>query len=87
MKTEKELNAIKKEVEMLNEKMQELTDEELAQVTGGINLDSIKRGITIFDGEEGVPYASAPASRDAEILAKKELAIAEASMAAFNVAE
>ena len=36
MKTKEELNALKKEVETLNKKLAELTEEELAQVTGGI---------------------------------------------------
>ena len=36
MKTAEELNALKEEVEALNEKLHELTDEELAQVTGGV---------------------------------------------------
>ena len=46
MKTKEELNALKEEVETLNKKLHELTDEELAQVTGGgpdpevLNLDS-----------------------------------------------
>ena len=35
MKTKEELNALKEEVETLNEKLHELTDEELEQVTGG----------------------------------------------------
>ncbi len=35
MKTTEELNAFKEEVITLNEKLRELTDEELAQVTGG----------------------------------------------------
>ena len=35
MKTKEELNALKEEVETLNQKLAELTDEELAQVTGG----------------------------------------------------
>ena len=35
-KTKEELNAPKKEVEAVNEKLQELTPEEIAQVTGGI---------------------------------------------------
>ena len=35
MKTQEELNAIKEEVETLNEKLHELTEEELEQVTGG----------------------------------------------------
>lgn len=34
-KTREELNAIKKEVETLNKKFTELTDEELDQVSGG----------------------------------------------------
>ena len=34
-KSKEELNKIKEEVEAVNEKLQELTDEELAQVTGG----------------------------------------------------
>ena len=36
MKTEEELNEIKEELEALNKKLAELTDEELAQVTGGL---------------------------------------------------
>ena len=36
MKTKEELNALKKEVETLNEKQKELTEEELSQVSGGI---------------------------------------------------
>ena len=35
MKTKEELKALKEEVETLNKKLAELTDEELAQVTGG----------------------------------------------------
>ena len=38
MKTKEELNALKEEVETLNEKLAELTDEELAQVSGGGNV-------------------------------------------------
>ena len=36
MKTKEELNEIKEEVEALNRKLKELTDEELAQVAGGV---------------------------------------------------
>ena len=36
MKTKEELNELKKEVEAVNEKLHELTDEELEQVTGGL---------------------------------------------------
>ena len=35
-KTKEELNALKKELEDLNEKCRELTEEELEQVTGGL---------------------------------------------------
>ena len=35
MKTKEELNAMKEEVETLNKKLAELTDEELEDVTGG----------------------------------------------------
>ena len=36
MKSKEELNALKEEVETLSRKLAELTEEELAQVTGGI---------------------------------------------------
>ena len=36
MKTAEELNALKEEVEILNKKLHDLTEEELAQVSGGL---------------------------------------------------
>ena len=39
MKTNEELNKLKEEVESINAKLSELTEEELKQVTGGSNLD------------------------------------------------
>ena len=36
MKSKEELNALKEEVEELNKKLAELSEEELAQVSGGI---------------------------------------------------
>ena len=36
MKTKEELNALKEEVEAVNEKLAELTPEEIAQVSGGL---------------------------------------------------
>ena len=36
MKTKEELNELKEEVETLNKKLHELTEEELAQVSGGL---------------------------------------------------
>ena len=44
MKTKKELNNLKEEVETLNKKLVELTDEELAHVTGGVS-DGDKVGV------------------------------------------
>ena len=38
-KTKEELNEIKEEVETLDEKLHELTEEELEQVTGGVAFD------------------------------------------------
>ena len=35
-KSKEELNALKEEVETVNEKLQELTEEELEKVTGGV---------------------------------------------------
>ena len=38
-KTQVELNIIKKEVETLNKKLSALTEEELEQVTGGVDFN------------------------------------------------
>ena len=38
MKTKEELNALKEEVETLNKKLRELSEEELAEVAGGIGI-------------------------------------------------
>ena len=38
MKTKEELNALKEEVETVSKKLHELTEEELAQVSGGLDL-------------------------------------------------
>ena len=38
MKTKEELNALKEEIETLNKKLAELTEEELAQVSGGFTI-------------------------------------------------
>ncbi len=38
MKTKEELNALKEEVENLNKKLAELTEEELKQISGGFNI-------------------------------------------------
>ena len=41
MKTKEELNALKEEVETVSKKLHELTEEELAQVSGGVVPDFI----------------------------------------------
>ena len=41
MKTKEELNELKEEVETLNEKLHELSDDELAQVSGGQRIPVI----------------------------------------------
>ena len=41
MKTKEELNALKEEIETLNKKLHELTEEELAQVSGGVEPPDI----------------------------------------------
>ena len=41
MKTKEELNALKEEVETQNKKLHELTEEELAQVSGGVDINTI----------------------------------------------
>ena len=41
MKTKEELNALKEEVETLNKKLNELSEEELSQVSGGVLPDVV----------------------------------------------
>lgn len=41
MKTPEELNTIKKEFESLTMKLSDLTEDELAQVTGGVQLPQV----------------------------------------------
>ena len=43
MKTKEELNALKEEVEALNKKLHELTEEELKQVSGGVSNGKKKK--------------------------------------------
>ena len=44
VKTQEELNALKEEVETLNQKLAELTEEELAEVSGGG-----RSGVAVFE--------------------------------------
>ena len=52
MKTKEELNALKEEVETLNRKLHELTEEELEQVSGGSGLAYDKPGAVVSDADK-----------------------------------
>ena len=61
MKTKEELNALKEEVETLNKKLAELTEEELAQVSGGVAPDfSWQLEFEDHEMEPRIPWVSAP---------------------------
>ena len=51
MKTKEELNALKEEVETVSRKLHELTEEELAQVSGGV-LPGIGKPVLELSGVE-----------------------------------
>ena len=50
MKTKEELNALKEEVETLNRKLHELTEEELAQVSGGYMKVQVEPSFPPYNG-------------------------------------
>ena len=52
MKTKEELNALKEEVETVSRKLHELTEEELAQVSGGYEIFFYFKKLS-ETGEEG----------------------------------
>ena len=56
-KTKEELNKIKEEVEAVNEKLAELTEEEIAQVSGGVTVPRVFDTIRVFD-PNGLPKLS-----------------------------
>ncbi len=56
MKTQKELNALKEEYTTLNKKLAELSEQELAQVTGGVSSD--RNGGALFGGSIPVVKSS-----------------------------
>ena len=49
MKTKEELNALKEEVETESRKLHELTEEELAEVTGGVSPGHSMRGLLVIE--------------------------------------
>ena len=60
MKTKEELNALKEEVETLNKKLAELTEEELAQVSGGLVPVRNKRDVELPDRKPSVSVYEPP---------------------------
>ena len=50
MKTKEELNALKEEVETLNKKLAELSEEELAQVCGGFGPERLTDSVEAIRG-------------------------------------
>ena len=63
MKTQEELNIIKEEVEALNKKLAELTDEELKNIAGGVDLDDDEMETSI-DGDEALEKSIRKSSYD-----------------------
>ena len=55
MKTKEELNALKNEVEALNKKLAELSEEELKQVSGGETWWPVEQKRPADAGTEGQP--------------------------------
>ena len=53
MKTKEELNALINEVEALNKKLAELTEEELKQVAGGVFHDHLSLNCYPWGREDG----------------------------------
>ena len=53
MKTKEELNALKEEVDTLNKKLAELTEEELAQVAGGMIVKNPDGSYSVYDNYTG----------------------------------
>ena len=45
MKTEKELQELKEKFETLNKELEQLTDEEIEQIAGGLNTPNIRHVI------------------------------------------
>ena len=52
MKTKEELKELKEEVETLNRKLHELSEDELAQVTGGTAEPEVKVHLAADGGEQ-----------------------------------
>ena len=68
MKSKEELKAIKEEVKAVNKKLQELTEEELKQVTGGAVPEGIPIQTIMNVGEKDVKFSISPSHSEPEVL-------------------
>lgn len=59
MKTKEELKALKEEVEVLNKKLAELTEEELAEVAGGL-APGRRYWSKYSPAEDAIPFPVSP---------------------------
>ena len=64
MKTAEEINALKNEVETMNKKLAELSDEELTQVTGGVDLGGLGDRVFGLFGFEPIGIGPVPSESD-----------------------
>ena len=55
-KTKEELNKLKEEVEAVNEKLQKLTPEEIAQVNGGVERPTLVEEDPVQEDQKRCPY-------------------------------
>ena len=78
MKTKEELNALKEEVEMMNKKLSELTEKDLAQVSGGQSpLPADPEPLTRFPTAKQIGMGTIPAAtQDREIFEKLGILLA-----------
>ena len=67
-KTQEELNALKEEIETLNKKLHELTEDELKQVTGGAVPEGIPIQTIVNVGEKDVKFSISPSHSEPEVL-------------------
>lgn len=70
MRSKEELNALKNEVETLNKKLAELSEEELTQVTGGQNIMPVIFASTKETDEQILTIDNINVSKSSEVAAK-----------------
>ena len=73
MKSKEELNELKEEVETLDEKLHELTEEELEQVTGGGKRPGVVGAVALYSTLFACPGGVGPAPQisDAKLAGKQ----------------